>query len=92
MILSRSDLERPTCGNRRVPLSGTQFPKLHSRICKATDNELILYLINFPKDLVYAFKKIFAENSPEPRLKYGYLPAQRKQFIDLIPINEKPSY
>ena len=36
--------------------------------------------------------KIFGKNSTESRLKYGYPPAQEKQFkIFHIHINEKPS-
>ena len=36
-FLSRLDPERSTRGNRRVPLSGTQFPRLHPRTRKAYD-------------------------------------------------------
>ena len=75
----------PTRGNRRVPLSEIQFPELHSRVRKANDNEFIFNLINYPKDLVFAYKKISTENLTELCLKYGYPPAQRKQFIKQFP-------
>ena len=42
-----------TRGNRRLPLNGTQFSKLHLRARKANDNKFIFNLINYPKDIIY---------------------------------------
>ena len=69
--MSHPDPKRSTRGNRRVPLSGTQFPELHSRARKANDIELILHLINYPKDLVYALKRILPKIRQNPIYNTG---------------------
>ena len=56
----------PTRGNRRVPLSGTQFFELYLRARKANDNQLIFNLINYPYKKVYVFKRFLLKIRQNP--------------------------
>ena len=59
--------EGSTRDNHRVPSSGTQFPRLHSRTRKAyVIHSLRIYLTT--KDLIIDYTKLFVEISAEPRL------------------------
>ena len=69
--MSRPDPERSTCGNRRVPLSGSHYPRLPSRTRKAYDISTQQQNSLLPTTRIYIYIKILisTENSTEPRLK-----------------------
>ena len=79
--LSRPDPERSTRDNRRVPLSGSRFPRLHPRTCNAYDILTRLEDNSLSKVQNIKYIKIFEENSTAFRLKHRYPPTQEKQFI-----------
>ena len=82
-----STRNEPTRGNRRVPLSETQFPRLHQRVHKANDDKFIPNLVNLPRYvIIYYTKKISYRKFGRTPFKIRLSPCPRKiVYIIYIP-------
>ena len=90
--LSRPNPERSICGNRLVPLNGSQFSKLHPRTRKTYD--ILVYLENNSLPILKIYKHLrFCRKFGKTPFKTRISPYPRKIVYkpQHISINGKPS-